>query len=138
MPRVAVSSSDAEADEAARRRLERDDRAAGVARAQVGDPALAGREGLGDRADVLVGHVDHAALERLVALAVDLAEDDLGPAHLQLVALAAHRLDEHRELQLAPAGDLDDVGRRRCRSMRIDTLPSTSRSRRSRRWREVR
>ena len=37
--------------------------------------------------------------------------DDLGPAHLHLVALAPHRLDEHGELQLAPAGDIDDVGR---------------------------
>ena len=78
--------------------------------------ALAGRERLGDGADVLVGDVDHAALERLVALAVDLADDDLGPAHLQLVALAAHRLDEHRELQLAAAGDLDAHRATRCRS----------------------
>ena len=58
--------------QAAGRRLEGDDRAAGVAGAQVGDPALAGRERLGDGADVLVGHVDDASLERLVALAVDL------------------------------------------------------------------
>ena len=101
----------AEADQPARRCLEGDDGAAGVAGAQVGDPALAGGERLGDGADVLVGHVEHAPLERLVALAVDLADDDLGPADLQLVALAAHRLDEHRELQLAAAGDLDDVGR---------------------------
>ena len=57
----------AEPDEPACRRLERDDRAAGVARAQVDDPPLAGRERLGDGADVLVGHVAHAPLERLVA-----------------------------------------------------------------------
>ena len=57
--------------QAAGRGLEGDDRAAGVAGAQVGDPALAGGEGLGDGADVLVGHVDDAPLERLVALAVD-------------------------------------------------------------------
>ena len=44
-------------------------------------------------------------------LAVDFLGDDLGPADLQLVALAAHRLDQHRQLQLAAAGDLDDVGR---------------------------
>ena len=74
-------------------------------------------------------------LERLVALAVDLADDDLGPADLQLVALAAHGLDEHGELQLAAAGDLDDVGRVGLGRRLIDTLPSTSRSRRSRRWR---
>ena len=75
------------------------------------DAPLAGREGLGDGADVLVGHVADAPLERLVAPAVDLPGDDLGPADLQLVALAAHRLDEHGELQLAPAGHLDHVGR---------------------------
>ena len=75
------------------------------------DPALAGGEGLGDGADVLVGHVAHAPLERLVAVAVDLLGDDLGPADLQLVALAPHRLDQHGQLQLAPAGHLDDVGR---------------------------
>ncbi len=50
-------------------------------------------------------------LERLVAVAVDLADDDLGPADLQLVALPAHRLDEHGQLELASPGHLDDVGR---------------------------
>ena len=73
MPRVGGEQQRAEPDQPARRRLEGDDRAAGVAGAQVGDPALPGRERLGDGADVLVGHVDDAALERLVALAVDLA-----------------------------------------------------------------
>ncbi len=60
---------------------------------------------------MFVGHVADAALLGLEALAVDLFGDHLGPADLQLVALAAHRLDEHGELQLAAAGDLDDVGR---------------------------
>jgi hypothetical protein len=58
--------------------FEGDDRAAGVARTQVGDAALARCELLGDGADVLVGHVAHAALERLVLLAVDFLGDDLG------------------------------------------------------------
>ena len=71
VPRVAVSSMRAEADQPAGRRLEGDDRAAGVAGAQVGDAALARGERLGDGADVLVGHVDDAPLERLVPLAVD-------------------------------------------------------------------
>ena len=106
----------AEPDEAACGRLEGDDGAAGVAGAQVEHAALAGREGLGDGAHVLVGHVAHAALEGLVAAAVDLLGDHLGPAHLQLVALPPHRLDEHGELELAPAGHLDHVGR--CRSPR--------------------
>ena len=101
----------AEADQAAAGALEGDDRAAGIAAAEIGDAALARRELLGDGADVLVGNVAHAALLRLELLAVDFLGDHLGPADLQLVALAAHRLDEHRQLQLAAAGDLDDVGR---------------------------
>ena len=72
MPRGRGQQQRAEADEPAAGASKRDDRAAGVAGTQVGDAALAGRERLGDGADVLVGHVDDAALERLVALAVDL------------------------------------------------------------------
>ena len=100
-----------EADEATARALEGDDRAAGVAGAQVGDAALARRELLRDGADVLVGHVAHAALLGLETLAVDFLGDDLGPADLQLVPLTAHALDEHGELQLTTTGDLDHVGR---------------------------
>jgi hypothetical protein len=51
---------------------------------------------------VLVGDVGHALLERLVALPVDVLGDDLGPAHLELVALAAHGLDQHGELAAHP------------------------------------
>jgi hypothetical protein len=61
---------------------------------------------------------------------VDLPDDHLGPADLELVPLAPHRLDEHRQLQLTPAGDLDDLGRV-VSPIRIETLPSTSRSSRS-------
>ncbi len=43
-------------------------------------------------------------------LAVDLADHDLRLADRELEALAAHGLDEHRELQLAPALDLPRVG----------------------------
>ena len=49
------------------------------------------------------------ALDRLVTDAVDLADDDLGLADGQLEALAAHDLDEDRELQLAAALDLPRV-----------------------------
>ena len=45
------------------------------------------------------------------AIEFDVLDDDLGTAGLELVALAAHGLDEHRELQLTTAGDLDHVGR---------------------------
>jgi hypothetical protein len=47
------------------------------------------------------------------SLAVGLAGDDLGVAELQLVALAAHRLDEDGELQLAAA-----VATSNCRASR--------------------
>ena len=72
--------------------------------------ALAQREQLGDDADVLLGHVDRDALDRLVHLAVDLARHDLRLADRELEALAAHQLDEHRELQLAAALHLPRVG----------------------------
>ena len=36
--------------------------------------------------------------------------DDLGVADGELEALAAHRLDEHRQLELAAAEDLDASG----------------------------
>ncbi len=72
-------------------------------------PALAEREHLRDHADVLLGHVDRHPLDRLVADAVDLADDDLRLADGQLEALAAHDLDEDRELQLATALDLPGV-----------------------------
>ena len=101
----------AETDQATARAFEGDDRASGVAGAQVGDAPLARREFLRDGADVLVGHVAHATLLRLEALAVDFLGDDFRPADLQLVALATHRFDQHGQLQLAAAGDLDDVGR---------------------------
>ena len=43
-------------------------------------------------------------------LAVDLAGDDLGLADGELEALAAHHLDEHRELELAASLHLPRVG----------------------------
>ena len=72
--------------------------------------ALAQREQLGDHAEVVLGHVDRHPLHRLVDLAVDLAGDHLRLADGELEALATHRLDEHRELQLAAALHLPRVG----------------------------
>ncbi len=63
-----------------------------------------------DGAEVLFGHVDRDALDRLVQLAVDLSRHDLGLADGELEALAAHRLDEHRELELAAPLHLPRVG----------------------------
>ena len=74
--------------------------------------ALAQREQLRDDADVLLGDVDRDALDRLVPLPVDLLGQHLRLADRQLEALAAHHLDEHRELQLAAALHLPGVGAR--------------------------
>ena len=100
----------AEADEAARRDAELEADAAGAVVRHVRHAALAQRERLRDDADVVLGAVDDELLHRLVALAVDLARDDLGLADRELEALAAHRLDEDRHLQLAAAGHLEGVG----------------------------
>ena len=51
----------------------------------------------------------HIAMGKL-DLAVDDARDDLGLAHGELEGLAAHELDEDRQLQLATALDLPRVG----------------------------
>ncbi|MPM56064.1 hypothetical protein SDC9_102863 [bioreactor metagenome] len=72
--------------------------------------ALAGAEHLGDRPDVLLGDVDGEELGRLVQLAVDLAGDHLGLADGQFERLAAHRLHQHGELQLATTLHLPGVG----------------------------
>ena len=71
--------------------------------------ALAQREQLRDDADVLLGDVDRDALDRLVPLAVDLLRQHLRLADRELEALAAHQLDEHRELELAAALHLPGV-----------------------------
>ena len=93
-------------------------------------PPLAEREELGEDADVLLGGVDREALDGLVHLAVQLAGDDLRLPDGQLEALAAHQLDEHRELQLAATLHLPRVGplgrrrrgARRCRQLLVEPL----------------
>ena len=60
--------------------------------------------------EVVLGHVDRDALDRLVQLAVDRPGDDLRLAHGELEALAPHHLDQDRELQLAAALHLPRVG----------------------------
>ena len=71
---------------------------------------LRDREQLGDRADVLLGDVDRQALDGLVAFGFDVALEHVRLADGQLEALAAHHLDQHRQLQLAAALDLVGVG----------------------------
>ncbi len=72
--------------------------------------SLAERHQLGDHAQVIVGDVDGHQLHGLVDLAVDLPGYDLGLAHRQLKTLAAHGLDQHGQLELAPPLDLPGVG----------------------------
>ena len=100
----------AEPDQAARRDPEVEAHPTGAVIDHLLHAALAQREQLGDDAEVVLGHVDGEQLDRLVALAVDLADHDLRLADGELEALAAHRLDEHRELQLAAALHLPRVG----------------------------
>src|SRR6478735_8775344 len=99
-----------EADEATARHEELHADPAGAVVGHLLHAALAGGHDLRDRAEELLGGVDREALDRLVDLAVDLTRHDLRLAHGQLVALAAHLLDEDGEGQLATALDLPRVG----------------------------
>ena len=83
---------------------------AGLPGAHIQQLRLPGADLLHDSAHVVVGHLDHQQLHGLQLDAVFLLEDDGGPAHLELVALAAHLLDEDGKVQLAPAGDFEGVG----------------------------
>ena len=77
---------------------------------QLLHPAPAGGQRLDHGARVGLGDVDGQPLHRLAGHAVDLAGDHLRLAHCQLEALAAHQLDQHRQLQLAAALHLPRVG----------------------------
>ena len=67
---------------------------------------------LGDDADVLLGHVDDEVLHRLVVCAVlGLRDDPRACETCELEALAPHRLDQDRELELAAPETLKRVGR---------------------------
>ncbi len=99
----------AEAEQAPGRRHDGDDGPADVAGDQPGDgPPTWGRS-LGDGTHVLVGDVDHCPFQRLVRPSVHLPDDDLRAAHLELEALSSHRLDQHRQLQLATPRHLEDL-----------------------------
>ena len=110
VPRVSVSSSVRKPDQAPGRHQVLEAHPAGAVVDDLLHPALAQGEQLGDDAEVLLGHVDRHPVDRLVDLAVDLAGQHLGLADGELEALAAHHLDEHGELQLAPALHLPGVG----------------------------
>jgi hypothetical protein len=131
VPRVSDRNSPVIADQAARRRREGEAGLAAARRAHVGHLALALRHLLDDRAGELVVDVDDHRLIGLLAAIGAVAEEDARAADRKLEALAAHRLDQHAELQLAAAGDLEGV-RSALSVTRIATLPSASRCSRSR------
>ena len=62
-------------------------------------------------AGIFFRHVDDDVLDRLPALAVAFGDDDLRLGDRELVAFAAHRLDEDREMQFAAAAHFERVGR---------------------------
>ena len=109
MPRVSVRNSVRNPISAAGRHEVLEPHPAGAVVDHLLHPALAQGEQLREHADVLLGRVDREPLDRLVHLAVDLARHDLRLADRELEALAAHQLDEHRELQLAAALHLPGV-----------------------------
>ena len=67
--------------------------------------ALAGTDLLHDCTDSRFRHVDHKALDRLVALAFNLLEQDTRRRNCQLIALSAHVLDQDRQMHFASARD---------------------------------
>ena len=98
------------AHQAAGRDAELDMGGAAVAGAHVDQLRLAGAELLHHGADVCLRHLDHEVLDRLAEHAVDGFGDDLRAADLELIALAAHGLDQDGQVQLAAAADLEGVG----------------------------
>ncbi len=72
---------------------------------------LAGRQLLDHHAGVFVIEVDHHLLDRLQPLARGFIGpvDDAGAGDRHLEAFAAHGLDQHAQLQLAPAGHFEGV-----------------------------
>ncbi len=99
------------ADQPARRRVEDDALAVAAGGAHLDHLGLALAHLLHDDAGMLLVDVDDDLLDRLEQGAVlGLLVDDLRARHAELEALAAHHLDEDRQLQLAAAGDDVAVG----------------------------
>lgn len=98
--------------------------------------ALAGGHQLGDGAEEFFRHVNGSALDRLVALAVNLLGDNLRFANSQLEALTAHLLHQDGQRELAAVLDFPLVGT--VSGQHTDReLPISSASRRSFTWRAV-
>ncbi len=71
--------------------------------------AAAGPDELHHRAKLIVRHFDHQAFERLFRYALVVVQHDMRLANRQLVALAAHRFDQDRQMQHAAAEYLEGV-----------------------------
>ena len=101
----------AQPDQAARRHMELQAHAAGAVIDHLVHLALARAELFDHHADEVLRAVDdqHVPCGSL-QLAVDGLGQDLGLAHRQLVAFAAHHLDQDGELQFAAAHHLERVG----------------------------
>src|SRR5690606_27649618 len=99
----------AEADQPARRNAVLEAHAAAAVRDHVHELAASLREPAHDRALMLLVEIARDELPRLVNLAVDAALDRRGTRHRELVALAPHRLDQHRQMQLAAARDAEPI-----------------------------
>ena len=109
VPRVSVRKRERKPIKSARRHGEFQAHSARPGVDHLRHLAFAHRQQLRDDADKVFGNIDDQQLHRFVERAVDLAGDDGGLGHLQLVAFAAHGLDDDRELEFAAAGDLEGV-----------------------------
>src|SRR5437660_1473657 len=68
-------------------------------------------ERLGHGAKMLLADVHGEALYRLHELTIHPLDDGLRAGHFELIALAAHRLDEQGQVELATAADKEELGR---------------------------
>ena len=80
-------------------------------RRHLGEVALAGAELFDDCADILLRHVAHKAFDGLALLAVDHLIQDARGRDLELIAFAAHGLDEDGQRHFAAARDVERVRR---------------------------
>ena len=87
------------------------DAGAAVHHLHVHQDGLAGAQSGHDVALIDLGHVDDNALHRLHDLAVLLVGQNVRGADLQLIALAAHRLDQDGQVHFAAAHDAEGIVR---------------------------
>src|SRR4029077_3742500 len=100
----------AESEQAARRDLVDAVRASVVAVFHVDERTAPPTRELDDGAEHVLRDLDLQLLERLELLATLVLVDDFRTRDLELVALAAQRLDEDREVQLSPTTHHECVG----------------------------